>query len=321
MNILKCEFCGHYNPAGAETCEECESPASGAAAHASGESSSDHFTAHGGRPGAGAPTPDIPSPRFTRAGDVISPTLDVYRKHFVLVGLLVAVTTLPVALLQYAATQVLMNGRGDVAEAYRAMAFAETANVIAGFLSFLGSALLSGALVHAVIEIQRTGTAGVGASLCRGLALLPKVFVVTILYMLVTVVGYVLLLVPGVIFSLMFSIAVPVAVAEGVGPLASMTRSGRLTDGYKWNIFVTYFLWGIVVALLSLLVSGSFLVSGEAESLAPLLVQSVVVGMLTSSSTVLTVYIYLGILNERRGDPVAAASAPGGKFEQEGALS
>ncbi|HEX8685491.1 MAG TPA: hypothetical protein VF654_03290, partial [Pyrinomonadaceae bacterium] len=33
-------------------------------------------------------------------GDVVSPTLQVYREHFVLVGQLVLATTLPLALLQ-----------------------------------------------------------------------------------------------------------------------------------------------------------------------------------------------------------------------------
>lgn len=323
MNILKCEFCGHYNPAGAETCEECESPAGGtaAAARGAGETPPDYFATRGDRPGAGAPTPDIPAPPFRGAADVISPTLGIYRKHFVLVGLLVAVTTLPVALLQYAALEALLNGGRDVTEASRAISFAQKANVIAVFLSFLGTALLSGALVHAVIEIQRTGAASAGESLRRGLAWLPKVFVVTILYTLVTIVGYVLLIVPGIIFSVMYSMAVPVAVVERLGPFASMARSARLTGGYRWLVFITHFLWGVVVGLLTLLVGGSFVAAGNANALAPLLVQSVVVGMLTSSATVLTVYIYLGILNDRRADSEGDNPAPVGRLEPEGALS
>lgn len=318
MNILKCEFCGHYNPAGAETCEECEFPVTAAASHGAGETS-DYFAG----PGAGAPPAGIPSPRFKVAGDVMGPMLEVYRKHFVLVGILVAVVTLPEALLTYAATQAIMAGARDfdLEEASRALSFATSAQMVALLLSFVGSALLSGALVHAVIEIQRTGAATVGASLRRGLVWLPKVFAVAVLYWLVTIVGYVLLIVPGVIFSVMYSVAVPVAVAERLGPFAALGRSARLTEGYRWLVFVTHFLWGLAVGGLSLLISLSFIAAGDANSLVPMLVQSVVVGMLNSSMSVLTIYVYLGLLNERRWRPEREDFEPGGKFEPEGALS
>lgn len=314
MNNLKCEFCGHYNRPGAETCEECEFPVTGdGGAPAAGER-----YGHSGGGGAAPPHPlaEVPAPRFRVAGDVMAPTLGVYRKHFVLVGVLVAVTTLPVALLQYAAAQYAAPqsaaaGAVDVAEALRALDFSRWAAVLAGFLSFAGSALLSGALVHAVVEIQRTGAARAGESLRRGLLTLPKVLVVTLLYAIITGVGYVLLVVPGVIFSLMYSVAVPAAVAERLGPVAALKRSARLTDGYKGLIFLTTFLWGLVVVGLTLLVTGSFIAAGEADSLAPLLVQAVVVGMLNSSADVLGVYVFLGILGERRGGSETRAFAPG----------
>lgn len=333
MTNIKCAVCGHVNRVGAAVCEMCdthlgESAPSGAdhtpraaeessgsySGSYSGASAEDFGATSGGfDPGGGAPTSDIPSPPFKGAGDVISPTLEVYRKHFLLVGLLVLVTTLPVVLLQYGVIQAAMASAEEAMAAENSVfAFASGAALLIGLLSFAGSALLAGSLVYAVIEIQRTGTASTGESLRRGLRALPKVFVVSLLYTIVTTVGFFLLIVPGVIFSLMYAVAVPVAVAEGLGPFAALKRSARLTDGYKGLIFVTQFLWGIIIVVINLVVSGSFVFGGSEDGgLAPLFIQSLVSAMLNASANVLTVYIYLGLLRERDEGFAPSGYAPG----------
>ena len=319
MTNPKCAVCGHVNLLSAAVCEMCDArlydPDAAGSAESHAEETYDPsapgfgasargFDAYGEEPRGGALPTDIPAPQFKGAGDVMGPTLRVYQKHFVLVGILVVVTTLPVALLQYVVIRAMSAMAHDAMQSIGEFAFgtlALTTQLFAGLLSFVGTALLSGALVYAVVDVQRTGTAAAGESLRRGLRALPKVFLVTLLYTVVTVIGYVLLIVPGVIFSLMYAVAVPVAVMENLGPFASLKRSARLTDGYKGLIFLTYFLWGLIIAALNMLVSGSFLAAGSGmDSLPSLVLLSVVGGMLNSSTTVLTVYVFLGILSERR---------------------
>ena len=316
MTNPKCAACGHVNRVGAAVCEMCDTrlgePARAGAAdsfraaeeredssHSYSGSPAESFEPEGGEPRSAMT--DVPSPPFKGAGDVFSPTLEVYRKHFLLVGALVLVTTLPVVLLQYAVIRAaLASAEEAVAAENSIFAFASWVSVLIGLLSFAGSALLSGALVHAVIEIQRTGAATAGESLRRGLRVMPKVFVVSLLYTVITVIGFLLLVVPGVIFSLMYAVVVPVAVAEGRGPFESLRRSAKLTDGYKGQIFLTQFLWGVIIIVINLIVSASFTFGGAAgDGLAPLLIQSLVGGMLNSSANVLTVYIFLGLLKER----------------------
>ncbi|HEX8355258.1 MAG TPA: YciC family protein [Pyrinomonadaceae bacterium] len=323
MTSLKCAVCGHVNRVGAAVCETCDArlgdPAgAGDPSRATEESSASYaeyadasaggfgshaagFEADGGGPRPGTPPADIPSPRFKNAGDVISPTLEVFRKQFLLVGALVLVTSLPLVVLQYGVIQsALASAEEAMAAESGLFAFASGVTLLIGVLSFAGSALLSGSLVYAVIDLQRAGAASAGESLRRGLRVLPKVLVVSLLYTVVTTVGFILLIVPGVIFSLMYAVAVPVAVAERLGPLASLKRSARLTDGYKGLIFATQFLWGIVIVVINLMVSGSFVFGGAGEGgLAPLLIQALVGGMLNASANVLTVYIYLGLVRER----------------------
>jgi hypothetical protein len=51
-------------------------------------------------------------------------------------------------------------------------------------------------------------------------------------------IGFVLLIVPGVLFMVMWSVAVPACVVEGIAPAASMRRSAALTKGHRWSLFL-----------------------------------------------------------------------------------
>jgi hypothetical protein len=312
MNNPLCAICGHVNRVGAAVCEVCdarldtgerpytdEQPGEAREPFApTGEPSweASDASAPGG---AWTPTDEIPAPPFKGAGDVISPMLAVYRKHFTLVGILVLVTMVPQALLLYA----LMGLAGPASAGGNdlgMLAVGATGGLFYWLLSTAAGALLSGALVYAVVDLQRAGSASAGECLARGLKVLPKVFLVTLLYGVVTLVGYLLLIVPGVIFSLMFAVCVPVAVVEGRGPIDSLKRSKELTDGYKGLIFITFFLWGLLVMALTWVIQWSFISAGVSDQLPSLVLQTVVLGMLTSTAYVLTAYVYLGLLYEHR---------------------
>lgn len=311
MNNPVCAVCGHVNRVGAAACEACdarlyESAGSGAAdpfgdAREPFDSTGEPSWTASGTSGAGSPAEEIPSPPFKSAGDVISPMLAVYRKHFTLIGILVLVTTVPEALLQYGIIDA--TGTGPVSVVGNnagTMAFAVVGGVLLWLLALAGASLLLGSLVYAVVDVQRTGVASAGECLARGLKALPKVFRVSLLYGVITIVGYIMLIVPGVIFSLMLAVCVPAAVIEGLGPVDALKRSHELTKGYKGLIFVTFFLWGLLITVLGWVVTWSFGNSENLGLLPTLFLQTAVLGMLNSSLHVLTVYIYLGLLRERR---------------------
>jgi len=52
----------------------------------------------------------------------------------------------------------------------------------------------------------------------------------------VVVVGLILLIVPGVIFGLMFMFASYIVIDKGLGPVEAMKESKRITDGHKWDL-------------------------------------------------------------------------------------
>jgi hypothetical protein len=323
MNNPVCAVCGHVNRVGSVACEMCDARLGAAEQPEADErhgEAREPFAPAGGPPraasdasgagGAWATTDEIPAPPFKGAGDVISPMLAIYRKHFTLVGLLVLVAIVPEALLQFG----LINsttGEGELGGA--AEALAALSGVLLWLLSVASGALLSGSLVYAVVDLQRTGASSAGACLRRGVRVLPKVLVVTILQSLIAGAGFLLLIVPGVILSLMLAVCVPAAVVERLGPVEALKRSSELTKGHKGLIFMTYFLWGVLVFALAMVITFSF-ANGEStglELLPMLLIQTAVLGMLNSTIYVLTAYIYLGLLYEHRSGFSTNTFTPG----------
>ena len=322
-----CDVCGHVNRVGAAECELCDvslraAPAAPYAPAFYPNASAPAYSAVSlPRPGA-LPT-DIPSPNFQGAGDVITPTLEVYRKHFALVGLLVLATSLPLAVLDYATYSVF--GESRLAGGWF-LIFWSGATLYPGpmgllfhwLVSLVLNSMLAGALVCAVVELQRTGAARASDCLRWGAEKLFKVFATSIacafIVYVAPAVGFslgalvfgpmaVVLIIPAfflwIFLSATYSMAVPAAAAENRDVSESLKRSVELTRGHKGLIFLTYFLWWLITTAVSLFITYSFS-AGAGWSGAAVVVQTLVVEFLKSTTYVLTTYIFLGILNERR---------------------
>jgi uncharacterized membrane protein len=71
----------------------------------------------------------------------------------------------------------------------------------------------------------------------------------SILLGLAVAIGFVLLIVPGVIFALMFLFTTFIVIDYELGPIEAMTESNRITRGHKWQLLG----FGIVLTLINLL--------------------------------------------------------------------
>jgi len=113
---------------------------------------------------------------------------------------------------------------------------------------------------------------------------------VSVLLTLVVLLGLVLLIVPGIIFGLMYMFAPFIVIERGLGPLEAMGESNRITRGHKWPLFGLMLLL-ILVNVLGLLALG--------------------VGLLVSIpvSTLALVHAYRVLGGDRQPRPVDAALA------------
>lgn len=111
----------------------------------------------------------------------------------------------------------------------------------------LASLVLTGALTFGVMRHLADDKASAGEIVQAGLASLGRVFVVSLMVGIVTMIGLVFCIVPGVIVMCMNWVAVPVAVMEQPGATAAMARSQELTAGTRISVFAVILLIGMIV--------------------------------------------------------------------------
>ncbi len=59
-----------------------------------------------------------------------------------------------------------------------------------------------------------------------------------LLYALIILAGFLLLIIPGIIWSIKYQYTIYLIVDREMGPMDAMKASGRITDGVKWELFV-----------------------------------------------------------------------------------
>ncbi|HEY0098806.1 MAG TPA: hypothetical protein VGB76_07620 [Pyrinomonadaceae bacterium] len=240
---------------------------------------------HSAQAGTGSLPTDLNVPSFHNTGDVVGAVFQLYRDNFLSLLKIVVVLAVPLIVAQHI---FLKLSRVPLAE------------VTIYVSAIVGESLMSGALIYAVVTFLRTGAFPTLAdSYTWGRKRWGRVLFCSFLYMLVVVAGCMALIVPGIIFSLMFALVVPVAVLEDKPASDSFSRSRDLTRNYRLQIFLTYFVFSLLIFVISLVTNAGF--GGEPEdeiSLPFALVQGLITQLLESSSTVLTLFIYLGILRD-----------------------
>lgn len=103
-------------------------------------------------------------------------------------------------------------------------------------LSMLLNFVLVGGVTFTVLQQLKGERASIGQAVAVGLRRVFPVLWLAILAGLATMGAFLLLVVPGLIVMCMLWVAVPVAVVEKPGAVASMRRSRELTRGFRWHV-------------------------------------------------------------------------------------
>jgi len=78
---------------------------------------------------------------------------------------------------------------------------------------------------------------------------------ISILNGIIVMLGFLLLIVPGIIFSIWFSFSFYVLVSEDRKGMKALLRSKELVKGYWWKVFWRFFMLNIIVFLVAYIVS------------------------------------------------------------------
>jgi hypothetical protein len=106
--------------------------------------------------------------------------------------------------------------------------------------------------VYGVFQNLRGEPVRLGEALQKGLARFFPIVGVAAMAGLVITLGLAFFILPGLIVLVMWSVALPVCVLEGLGPVSSLGRSSALTKGHRWQIFGIVLLLTIANVLVSL---------------------------------------------------------------------
>jgi hypothetical protein len=127
---------------------------------------------------------------------------------------------------------------------------------VMGALQMLASLFVAFPATVAVSEICLGIRPNVGRSYKRAFAQPGKLFGSYFLALLIIILGFVALFIPGVVFSLWYTFVGPVVVLEGFAGRAALRRSRELGKGYYLRNFGVYMVAIIVVLLIAVFFGG-----------------------------------------------------------------
>ena len=143
--------------------------------------------------------------------------------------------------------------------------------------------VLMATLAYGTFQELRGRHTTLGDCIGRGLSLLFPTLGVAILAAMAVGVGVILLIIPGIIAATMLWVAIPVAVVERPGVMASLHRSRHLTKGYRWHvlgIIIIFLIINFVAVFIGAFV-GSLASMATGSTTVNLLFESIVSALLT----------------------------------------
>jgi hypothetical protein len=186
------------------------------------------------------------------------------------------------------------------------LAAAPALALVSLLISLVATTLFTGMVVELVADV-RDGRrdASAGKLLQAVMPVLGQLLVVALVAGLGVVVGFILIVVPGLILLTVWSVAAPVVVLERPPGLQALGRSRELVRGNGWQVFGVIFVLGILVTI----AAGAVELGAESAGTGVGIVVRVIVGVLTAPLAALAAAV---LYFELRGaaTPQPAEGAP-----------
>ena len=235
------------------------------------------------------PTPQAASPTEGVIGEAWS-LYKTHAAHFLTISLIVFVVA-------------------AVVQALAVAIFGFFGTLVALAVSIAGASLLAGALTLAVQDV-RDGRVDltVGDTFSKVTPLLGTIIVVSLLLGLGVGIGFLLLIVPGLILITFWAVAIPSVVIERRGVFEAFSRSQQLVSGFAWPVFGVIVLAFLVLLAASIVLSLIFAFVPES---ARAFISNVVSNTLTAPFLALVqTLLYFRLAAVKGGAPPAAQPPP-----------
>ncbi len=192
------------------------------------------------------------------AGEIIDHTWDLYRKNFKTYLLLIAWTVAPSAV--FSAAQPYLNQLFTKFDWWMIPAL----YFLVGIPFFLLSLYVEITVVQATAALIGKEVPNPSKLLRGAVPLLVPTLVTNIVYSVIVTGGILLLLIPGIIFSIWFAFAVPITILDGLHWRDALRASRSLTSGRWWQVLWRLLAPGLFWGVATLVVGAAlgFLVNG-----------------------------------------------------------
>jgi hypothetical protein len=124
------------------------------------------------------------------------------------------------------------------------------------FLRYLAVAAASAATIIVVSAVYLEKSITVSEAYARVSGMLFRIFFIMVGLGIGVIIGFVLLIVPGIILMLMWALAIPVAVLEDAGLGDALSRSRYLTKDHRWRVFAIFLLYFVLIFSMELAIGG-----------------------------------------------------------------
>lgn len=302
MIHVQCEQCGLINRLAVENCERC-----GAELKDATQRPAPAFVDERPRPfdlETSEPPPEefrfppVIRP-FDGIGAVLGPAISLFTSNFWLITKIVVVIFAPF-------------------EIFKALSVGtkEPGWQVAVGIVFLGlfcKALAAPSLIYALAKVMRTGVAPTLNEAYRwGLSRIGKIVVCALMVWTLEAVGFICLIIPGIILSLAFELVYPMAALENRGPVEILQRSYDLTKGHRLNIFLASLVFGILLGVLSIPTSGlaAILLAGGVTFWPLHAALAMGADLLSEGTTILSLVIYISIVSPAPSEYSIASNVP-----------
>jgi len=194
-------------------------------------------------------------------GDILSVAFDVYKANAAKLIQIVAIVVVPLTFVLALLTQVAFKQHCDVehvqtlndltsncvTSAFRSLSI----GAIGYFIAVAIQQLLLGALTRGGASALIGREVDVSASYQYAFSRLGGLIGLALLIALVVGVGFILLIIPGIIFLVFLAVAVPAFIIERLGVTASMSRSWKLVSGSWWHVLGVIVVAGIIAGVIN----------------------------------------------------------------------
>jgi hypothetical protein len=238
--------------------------------------------------------------RERSAPELVSATFSVYQRFPLLFLILAAGVVVPYELIVLAVT-----GAGPLSLQELS---GTTELILDGISFFVIGPLISALHVHAVREIRDGGRPQLASIAPRALAVLPVVSAAVIISTLGTFLGYIALIVPGVLLSLRWSVVAQSAALDGGSWTDALRRSADLTRKNYWHIIGLLLLVGILGAILGFGVEAAF--HHPSTTVASFVAGTALQTVVRSFTALATALLYFDLTARRQTKVEAAAAEP-----------